>query len=118
MESALLYDRLQFAVTVTFHYLFPQLTMGLALLLLYLRTRALVTGDDHYQEVARFWTKIFALSFAFGVVTGIPLEFQFGTNWAKFSNFAGGVFGSTPGPHGYLSLFLVPLSLGPQLDVL
>jgi len=71
MESALLYDRLQFAVTVTFHYLFPQLTMGLALLLLYLRTRALVTGDYHYQEVARFWTKIFALSFAFGVVTGI-----------------------------------------------
>ena len=70
MESAVFYDRLQFAVTATFHYLFPQLTMGLALLLLYFRTRALVAGDDHYQQVASFWTKIFGLSFAFGVVTG------------------------------------------------
>ena len=93
MPSAMLYDRLQFAFTSTFHYLFPQLTMGLALLLLYLRSRALLTGDEHYHQVARFWTKVFALSFAFGVVTGIPLEFQFGTNWAKFSNFAGGVIG-------------------------
>ncbi len=112
MESALLYDRLQFAVTVTFHYLFPQLTMGLALLLLYLRTRALVTGDDHYQEVARFWTKIFALSFAFGVVTGIPLEFQFGTNWAKFSNFAGGVIGQTLAMEGIFAFFLESSFLG------
>ncbi len=87
MESALLFDRLQFAVTATFHYLFPQLTMGLALLLLYFRSWALHTGDEHYHEVARFWTKIFALSFAFGIVTGIPLEFQFGTNWAQFSRF-------------------------------
>src|SRR3989449_276427 len=112
MESALLYDRLQFAVTATFHYLFPQLTMGLALLLLYLRTRALVTGDDHYQEVAKFWTKIFALSFAFGVVTGIPLEFQFGTNWAKFSTFAGGVIGQTLAMEGIFAFFLESSFLG------
>src|SRR5881409_1226783 len=112
MESALLYDRLQFAVTVTFHYLFPQLTMGLALLLLYLRTRALVTGDYHYQEVARFWTKIFALSFAFGVVTGIPLEFQFGTNWAKFSTFAGGVIGQTLAMEGLFAFFAESVFLG------
>ncbi len=58
MASALLYDRLQFAVTATFHYLFPQLTMGLALLLLYFRSRALRSGDEHYHDVARFWTKI------------------------------------------------------------
>ena len=89
MESALLYDRLQFAVTSTFHYLFPQLTMGLALLLVYLRTRDLLSADDHFHHVARFWTGIFALSFASGVVTGIPLEFQFGTNWTKFSNYDG-----------------------------
>ena len=63
MTSALLYDRLQFAFTATFHYLFPQLTMGLALLLLYLRSRVLLTGDEHYEEVADFWTKIFALNF-------------------------------------------------------
>ena len=111
MHDAVFYDRLQFAFTATFHYLFPQLTMGLALLLLYFRTRALVTGDDHYQEVAKFWTKIFALSFAFGVVTGIPLEFQFGTNWAKFSNFAGGVIGQTlsdGGPFCLLPRIVVP----------
>src|SRR5438093_12440611 len=104
MASALLYDRLQFAATATFHYLFPQLTMGLALLLLYLRSRALWTGDEHYQQVARFWTKIFALSFAFGVVTGIPLEFQFGTNWAKFSNYAGGVIGQTLAMEGIFEI--------------
>src|SRR5437870_13132960 len=93
MENALLYDRLQFTVTVTFHYLFPQLTRGLALLLLYLRTRALLSGDDHYQEVAKFWTKLLARSFASGVVTGIPLAFQFGTTGARFSDFAGGRIG-------------------------
>ena len=112
MASALLYDRLQFAFTVTFHYLFPQLTMGLALLLLYLRSRALASGDNHYHEVARFWTKIFGLSFAFGVVTGIPLEFQFGTNWAKFSNFAGGVIGQTLAMEGLFAFTLESSFLG------
>ena len=112
MASALLYDRLQFAFTATFHYLFPQLTMGLALLLLYLRSRAIVTGDNHYRQAARFWTKVFALSFAFGVVTGIPLEFQFGTNWAKFSNFAGGVIGQTLAMEGMFAFFLESSFLG------
>jgi len=112
METALLYDRLQFTVTVTFHYLFPQLTMGLALLLLYLRTRALVSDNVHYQEVAKFWTKIFALNFGFGVVTGIPLEFQFGTNWAKFSTFAGGVIGQTLAMEGIFAFFLESSFLG------
>jgi cytochrome d ubiquinol oxidase subunit I len=112
MASALLYDRLQFAVTATFHYLFPQLTMGVALFLLYFRSRALATGDDHYHQVARFWTKVFALSFAFGVVTGIPLEFQFGTNWAKFSNFAGGVIGQTLAMEGLFAFFLESSFLG------
>ena len=95
MEDALLYSRLQFGFTASFHYLFPQLTMGLALLIFYLKCRALWTRDLHYNDVARFWIKIFALSFAFGVVTGIPLEFQFGTNWAKFSALTGGVIGQT-----------------------
>jgi cytochrome bd ubiquinol oxidase subunit I len=112
MASALLYDRLQFAVTATFHYLFPQLTMGLALLLLYFRSRALRTGDEHYHQAARFWTKIFALSFAFGVVTGIPLEFQFGTNWAQFSTFAGGVIGQTLAMEGMFAFFLESSFLG------
>jgi cytochrome d ubiquinol oxidase subunit I len=112
VASALLYDRLQFAVTATFHYLFPQLTMGLALLLGYLRSRALATDDEHYHQVALFWTKIFALSFAFGVVTGIPLEFQFGTNWARFSNFAGGVIGQTLAIEGMFAFFLESSFLG------
>lgn len=112
MESALLYDRLQFAVTSTFHYLFPQLTMGLALLLVYFRTRDLLTRDDHFHHVARFWTGIFALSFAFGVVTGIPLEFQFGTNWAKFSTYAGGIIGQTLAMEGVFAFFLESSFLG------
>ncbi|MGC4095968.1 MAG: cytochrome ubiquinol oxidase subunit I [Nitrospira sp.] len=112
MTSALLFDRLQFAFTATFHYLFPQLTMGLALLLLYLRSRALATDDEHYQHVADFWTGIFALNFGFGVVTGIPLEFQFGTNWARFSNFAGGVIGQTLAMEGVFAFFLESSFLG------
>ncbi|MBH0194173.1 MAG: cytochrome ubiquinol oxidase subunit I [Nitrospira sp.] len=112
MDSALLYDRLQFAFTATFHYLFPQLTMGLALLLLYLRSRVLLTGDEHYEEVADFWTKVFAINFGFGVVTGIPLEFQFGTNWARFSNYAGGVIGQTLAMEGTFAFFLESSFLG------
>lgn len=112
MASALLYDRLQFAFTATFHYLFPQLTMGLALLLLYVRTKALRSGAAHDHAVARFWTKIFALSFAFGVVTGIPLEFQFGTNWARFSTYAGGVIGQTLAMEGLFAFFLESSFLG------
>ncbi len=112
MTSALLYDRLQFAFTATFHYLFPQLTMGLAFLLFYLRSRVLLTGDVHYEEVADFWTRIFALNFGFGVVTGIPLEFQFGTNWARFSTYAGGVIGQTLAMEGVFAFFLESSFLG------
>jgi cytochrome bd ubiquinol oxidase subunit I len=112
MESALVFDRLQFAFTVMFHYLFPQLTMGLAPLIVYLRTRALRAPNGHYDRAARFWTKLFAVNFAFGVVTGIPLEFQFGTNWARFSNFAGGVIGQTLAMEGVFAFFLESFFLG------
>ncbi|MBC6950723.1 cytochrome ubiquinol oxidase subunit I, partial [candidate division KSB1 bacterium] len=91
MEDALLVHRLQFAFTIMFHYLFPQLTMGLGLLIVILKGLAIRTHDERYNRSARFWAKIFAVNFAMGVVTGIPMEFQFGTNWAKFSTFAGGV---------------------------
>ncbi len=79
MGQTLDVHRLHFAFTVTFHYIFPQLTMGLALLLVYLKTKALRTGDEHYNRAARFWARIFGINFALGVVTGIPMEFQFGT---------------------------------------
>src|SRR6266851_661352 len=93
MGQAVDVHRLHFAFTITFHYIFPQLTMGLALLLVYLKTKALRTGDEHYNRAARFWARIFGINFALGVVTGIPMEFQFGTNWAAFSRAAGGVIG-------------------------
>src|SRR3954469_21249678 len=95
MDSALLIHRLHFAFTITFHYLFPQLTMGLALLIVVLKTIALRTGGEQYHLAARFWARIFAINFAVGVVTSIPVEFQFGANWSRFSKAAGGVIGQT-----------------------
>jgi cytochrome d ubiquinol oxidase subunit I len=110
--DALTIHRLHFAFTVTFHYLFPQLTMGLALLIVILKTIALRTGNEHYNHAARFWAKVFAINFAMGVVTGIPMEFQFGTNWARFSRAAGGVIGQTLAMEGVFSFFLESSFLG------
>ncbi|HVW83849.1 MAG TPA: cytochrome ubiquinol oxidase subunit I [Bryobacteraceae bacterium] len=112
MDSALAIHRLQFAFTVTFHYIFPQLTMGLALLIVVLKTMALRTNSSHYDRCARFWAKIFAVNFAMGVVTGIPMEFQFGTNWAGFAKAAGGVIGQTLAMEGMFSFFLESTFLG------
>ncbi|MEA2378780.1 MAG: cytochrome bd ubiquinol oxidase subunit [Thermoleophilaceae bacterium] len=126
MEDHVLIDRLQFTLTVTFHYLFPILTMGLALFIAYMksvsylgrpdrRLRLLRRTDDErerYEGMARFWAKIFAVNFAFGVVTGIPMEFQFGTNWAQFSNYAGGVIGTTLAMEGMFAFFAESVFLG------
>ena len=112
MDSALAVHRLHFAFTATFHYIFPQLTMGLALLLVILKTIAMKTGDEHYHRAARFWARIFAVNFAMGVVTGIPMEFQFGTNWSAFSKIAGGVIGQTLAIEGVYSFFLESSFLG------
>src|SRR6476659_1296157 len=112
MESALGIHRLHFAFTITYHYLFPQLTMGLALLIVILKTVALRTNDGRYHAAARFWARIFAINFAVGVVTGIPMEFQFGTNWAEFSKAAGGVIGQTLAMEGVFSFFLESSFLG------
>jgi cytochrome d ubiquinol oxidase subunit I len=112
MDSALLVHRLQFAFTATFHYLFPQLTMGLAPLIVVLKTLGLRTGDETYNQAARFWARIFGITFVTGVVTGIPLEFQFGTNWSYFSRFAGGVIGQTLAMEGMFAFFLESAFLG------
>jgi cytochrome d ubiquinol oxidase subunit I len=112
MDSALAVHRFHFAFTVTFHYLFPQLTMGLALLILLLKTLALRSGNEHYNRATRFCARIFAINFAMGVVTGIPMEFQFGTNWAQFSRAAGGVIGQTLAMEGVYSFFLESTFLG------
>jgi cytochrome bd ubiquinol oxidase subunit I len=112
MESALLIHRLHFAFTATFHYLFPQLTMGLALLIVVLKTIGLRRNDPFYNQAARFWGKIFGINFVLGVVTGIPMEFQFGTNWSVFSRFAGGVIGQTLAMEGMFAFFLESAFLG------
>ena len=104
--------RIQFAFTVTFHYLFPQLTMGLALLIVVLKTIALRTGLDKWDRAARFWGRIFGINFVFGVVTGIPMEFEFGTNWARFSRLSGGVIGQPLAMEGVFSFFLESAFLG------
>src|SRR6188472_2333506 len=112
MTDPILWHRLQFAFTIVYHYLFPQLTMGLALLIVILKTMALRTGGTDYNEAARFWIRIFGLNFAMGVVTGVPMEFQFGTNWAAFSKFAGPVIGQTLAMEGLFAFFLESSFLG------
>ncbi len=112
MEDMIFYDRMQFAFTITFHYLFPQLTMGLSLMIVYFKWKFLKTKIDKYNDAAKFWMKIFALNFAMGVVTGIPMEFQFGTNWAKFSELTGGIIGQTLAMEGMFSFFLESSFLG------
>jgi cytochrome d ubiquinol oxidase subunit I len=99
MSDPLFWHRVQFGFTITFHYLFPQLTMGLALLILIFKLRG-------HEEAARFWLRVLGINFAVGVVTGIPMEFQFGTNWARFSTFAGGIIGQTLAMEGTFAFFL------------
>ncbi len=112
MNDALLLHRIHFAFTVTFHYLFPQLTMGLALLIVILKSLYLRTNNPLYNRSARFWARIFGINFVFGVVTGIPMEFQFGTNWAEFSRLTGGVIGQPLVMEGVFSFFLESAFLG------
>jgi cytochrome d ubiquinol oxidase subunit I len=112
MNDALLMHRLHFAFTVTFHYLFPQLTMGLAPLIVMLKTMYLRTDNPLYNRAARFWAKVFGVNFIMGVVTGIPMEFQFGTNWAQFSRVTGGVIGGPLVMEGVFSFFLESAFLG------
>ena len=116
METSLtdpaLWHRIHFGFTITYHYLFPQLTMGLAWFLVYWKWRALRTGDEKFNRAARFWAKIFGLNFAVGVVTGIPMEFQFGSNWAGFSKYAGAIIGQTLAMEGMFAFFLESAFIG------
>ena len=112
MDDPTIVSRWQFAFTITYHYLFPQLTMGLALLMLIFKTLYLRRHDERYNTAARFWAKLFAITFIMGVVTGIPMEFQFGTNWALFSTFAGGIIAQTLAMEGAFAFFLESAFLG------
>jgi cytochrome d ubiquinol oxidase subunit I len=112
MIDAVFAHRIQFAFTIMFHYLFPILTMGLGVFIAILATLYLFTEEERYDRAARFWTRIFAINFAIGVVTGIPMEFEFGTNWSRFAQFGGGVFGQTLPLEGVYAFFLESGFLG------
>jgi cytochrome d ubiquinol oxidase subunit I len=112
MEDALTIHRLHFGFTITYHYLFPQLTMGLAPLIVLFKSLYVWKGNEVFNDAARFWTRIFAINFLFGVVTGIPMEFQFGTNWALFSQYAGGVIATALAMEGVFAFFLESSFLG------
>ncbi|HET9095677.1 MAG TPA: cytochrome ubiquinol oxidase subunit I [Candidatus Baltobacteraceae bacterium] len=112
MEGALIADRIQFAFTVMFHYLFPIGTMGIGPFIAWYTVKGVRTHDEQAIAIARFWAKIFTINFAIGVVTGIPMEFQFGTNWAQFSARAGSVVGQTLGMEGVYAFFLESVFLG------
>ena len=104
--DVVLLSRLQFALTIMFHYIFPPLTIGLSLVIVYLLGMRLRTGEAIYDTAARFWTTIFGINFAVGVATGIVMEFQFGTNWAAYSRYVGDVFGSALAAEGIFAFFL------------
>ena len=99
-------SRIQFGATIAFHYLYPPLSIGLGLLLVIMEGLWLKTKNPIYHQLARFWTKAFALTFAIGVATGIVMEFEFGTNWASYSRFVGDVFGSALAAEGIFAFFL------------
>jgi cytochrome bd ubiquinol oxidase subunit I len=99
-------SRLQFALTIMFHYLFPPLTIGMGVVLVYLEAMFLRTKLPIYETAARFWTSLYAVTFAMGVASGIVMEFQFGTNWANYSRFVGDVFGSALAAEGVFAFFL------------
>ena len=99
-------SRIQFAITIMFHYLFPPLAIGMGAFLVFLEARYLKTRDVQYEAATKFWVKIFALNFALGVASGIVMEFQFGTNWAAYSRYVGDVFGSALAAEGIFAFFL------------
>jgi cytochrome d ubiquinol oxidase subunit I len=99
-------SRLQFAATISFHYIYPPLSIGLGVMLVIFEALWLKTKNPLYHQLARFWTRIFALTFAIGVATGIVMEFEFGTNWASYSRYVGDVFGSALAAEGIFAFFL------------
>ncbi|MCZ7602541.1 MAG: cytochrome ubiquinol oxidase subunit I [Melioribacteraceae bacterium] len=98
--------RIQFAFTIAFHYIFPPLSIGLGVILVIMEGMYLKTKNPLYERMTKFWVKVFALTFAIGVASGIVMEFEFGTNWATYSRFVGDVFGSALAAEGIFAFFL------------
>lgn len=111
MDPVLL-SRIQFAITISFHFIFPPVTIGLAWLIFWMMTKYKTTNSDFYKNMAKFWIKIFAISFGVGVASGITMEFQFGTNWANYSRFVGDIFGAPLAAEALTSFFLESVFLG------
>jgi len=111
MDATIL-ARIQFALTIGFHYIFPPLTIGMGWYIFWMMTKYKRTGDPFYGNLTRFWIKVFALSFAVGVATGITMEFQFGTNWSEYSRYVGDIFGAPLAAEGILAFFLESTFLG------
>lgn len=112
MLDAVLLARIQFAFTVAFHYIFPPMSIGLAVILVIMEGLYLRTGKPLYRQMTRFWVRVFGLIFAVGVATGIVMEFQFGTNWATYSRYVGDIFGSPLAAEAVLAFFLESTFLG------
>jgi cytochrome bd ubiquinol oxidase subunit I len=110
--SVVMLSRLQFAAATMFHFLFVPLTLGLSVLVAYMETRYVKTGDETYLRMAKFWGKLFLINFALGVVTGITLEFQFGTNWSRYSAYVGDIFGSLLAIEASVAFFLESTFIG------
>ncbi|CAM3951479.1 cytochrome ubiquinol oxidase subunit I [Mesobacillus zeae] len=106
MDEVLVLSRIQFAVTVIYHFLFVPLTIGLVILVAIMETRFAKTGDSLYRRMADFWGKLFTINFVLGVITGITMEFQFGTNWSEYSKYMGDIFGSPLAIEALLAFFL------------
>src|SRR5262245_1672801 len=106
MEQVLFLSRVQFALTIMFHYLFPPLSIGLGTLMVFMEGLYLKTGARVWHDMTRFWSRIFAVNFAMGVATGLVMEFQFGTNWAAYARYVGDVFGSALAAEGIFAFFL------------
>ncbi len=110
--DVVLLSRLQFAAATMFHFLFVPLTLGLSVLVAYMETQYVRTGDETYLSMTKFWGKLFLINFAVGVVTGITLEFQFGTNWSRYSAYVGDIFGSLLAIEATTSFFLESTLIG------
>ncbi|MBF0441581.1 MAG: cytochrome ubiquinol oxidase subunit I [Oligoflexales bacterium] len=110
--DALLLARIQFALTIGFHYIFPPLTIGMAWIIFCFQSLYLTTKNDLYLHISKYWINLFAVSFVIGVATGITMEFQFGTNWAAYSRFVGDIFGAPLAAEGVIAFFLESSFLG------
>jgi cytochrome d ubiquinol oxidase subunit I len=111
MDTEIL-SRLQFAFTVTFHYIYPPLSIGISLALVFMEGMFLKTGLVIWEKLTKFWLKVFSMTFALGVATGIPLQFSLGTNWSRYSRFVGDVFGSVIGAEGFFAFLIEAGFLG------